>query len=162
MYNFIDVEASGFGAGSYPIEVGLAMTSGQMHCTLIRPEDNWLHWNVEAESLHGITRDILLVNGKSPLKVAMLVNEWLDGETVYTDDWGNDSCWLALLYETANIQQRFTIDSVASLISQELMSQWHTTKNQVIQEIDLKRHRASSDALILQTTFERLQCEVAV
>ena len=91
MYNFIDVEASGFGAGSYPIEVGLAMTSGQMHCTLIRPEDNWLHWNVEAESLHGITRDILLVNGKSPLKVAMLVNEWLDGETVYTEDWGKDS-----------------------------------------------------------------------
>ncbi|HCH20980.1 MAG TPA: hypothetical protein DEX33_06190, partial [Cellvibrionales bacterium] len=88
MYNFIDVEASGFGAGSYPIEVGLAMTSGQMHCTLIRPEDDWLHWNEEAESLHGITRDILLVNGKSPLKVAMLLNEWLDGETVYTDAWG--------------------------------------------------------------------------
>ena len=132
------------------------------HCTLIRPEDDWLHWNEEAESLHGITRDILLVNGKSPLKVAMLLNEWLDGGTVYTDAWGNDSCWLALLYETANIQQRFTIDSVASLISQEQMSQWHPTKNQVIQEMDLKRHRASSDALILQTTFERLQCEVAV
>ena len=116
-----------------------------MHCTLIRPEDNWLHWNEEAESLHGNTRDILLVNGKSPLKVAMLLNEWLDGETVYTDAWGNDSCWLALLYETANIQQRFTIDSVACLISQEQMSQWHPTKNQVIQEMDLKRHRASSD-----------------
>ena len=138
------------------------MTSGQMHCTLIRPEDDWLHWNEEAESLHGITRDILLVNGKSPLKVAMLLNEWLDGGTVYTDAWGNDSCWLALLYETANIQQRFTIDSVASLVSQEQMSQWHPTKNQVTQEMDLKRHRASSDALILQTTFERLQCEVAV
>ena len=92
----------------------------------------------------------------------MLLNEWLDGETVYTDAWGNDSCWLALLYEMANIQQRFTIDSVASLISQEQMSQWHPTKNQVTQEMDLKRHRASSDALILQTTFERLQCEVAV
>ena len=162
MYNFIDVEASGFGAGSYPIEVGLAMIGGQMHCTLIRPEDDWLHWNEEAESLHGITRDILLVNGKSPLKVAMLLNEWLNGETVYSDAWGNDSCWLALLYETANIQQRFTIDSVASLISQDKMSQWHPIKNQVIQEMDLKRHRASSDALILQTTFERLQCEVAV
>ena len=46
------------------------MTSGQMHCTLIRPEDDWLHWNEEAESLHGITRDILLVNGKSPLNRA--------------------------------------------------------------------------------------------
>lgn len=162
MYNFIDVEASGFGAGSYPIEVGLAMTCGQMHCTLIRPEDDWLHWNEETEPLHGITRDVLLVNGKSALKVAMLLNEWLDGETVYTDAWGNDSCWLTMLYQAANIQQRFKIDSVACLVSQEQMSQWHSTKNLVIQEMDLQRQRASSDALILQTTFERLQCEVAV
>ncbi len=162
MYNFIDVEASGFGAGSYPIEVGLAMTGGQMHCTLIRPEDEWLHWNKEAESLHGISRDILLVNGKSALKVAMLLNEWLDGATVYTDAWGNDSCWLALLYEAANIQQRFKVDSVASLISQEQMAKWHPTKNHIIQEMNLQRHRASTDALILQTTLERVHHEVVV
>ncbi|MGB1192197.1 MAG: hypothetical protein ACPG3T_04685 [Pseudomonadales bacterium] len=159
MYNFIDVEASGFGAGSYPIEVGLAMASGQMHCTLIRPEDDWVHWNEDAEALHGIPRDILLVKGKSALKVAMLLNEWLDGQTVYSDAWGNDSCWLAMLYEEASIRQRFKIDSVVSLMSQQQMAQWHEKKNEVIENMQLQRHRASSDALILQTTLSELQSQ---
>ncbi len=34
----IDVEASGFGAGSYPIEVGVAFPDGRSWCCLIRPE----------------------------------------------------------------------------------------------------------------------------
>lgn len=156
MHTFIDVEASGLGIGSYPIEVGVAMADTSMHCTLIRPEDDWTHWDAEAEVLHGITREILLVNGKSILKVAMLLNEWLDGQTIYSDAWGNDSCWLGLLFERASLQQRFTIDSVASLLSQDQMKLWHSKKLEVTKRMDLKRHRASSDALILQKTLLEL------
>ena len=156
MYTFIDVEASGLGVGSYPIEVGVAMADTSMHCTLIRPDDDWIHWDNQAEDLHGITREILLVNGKSILKVAMLLNEWLDGQTVYSDAWGNDSCWLGLLFERASLQQRFKIDSVVSLLSQEQMALWHTKKLEVTKKMDLKRHRASSDALILQKTLLEL------
>jgi hypothetical protein len=156
MYTFIDVEASGLGVGSYPIEVGVAMADTSMHCTLIRPDDDWIHWDNQAEDLHGITREILLVNGKSILKVAMLLNEWLDGQTVYSDAWGNDSCWLGLLFERASLQQRFKIDSVVSLLSQEQMALWHSKKLEVTKKMDLKRHRASSDALILQKTLLEL------
>ena len=156
MYTFIDVEASGLGVGSYPIEVGVAMADTSMHCTLIRPDDDWVHWDNQAEDLHGITREILLVNGKSILKVAMLLNEWLDGQTVYSDAWGNDSCWLGLLFERASLQQRFKIDSVVSLLSQEQMALWHSKKLEVTKKMDLKRHRASSDALILQKTLLEL------
>ena len=156
MYTFIDVEASGLGVGSYPIEVGVAMADTSMHCTLIRPDDDWIHWDNQAEDLHGITREILLVNGKSILKVAMLLNEWLDGQTVYSDAWGNDSCWLGLLFERASLQQRFKIDSVVSLLSQEQMALWHSKKLEITKKMDLKRHRASSDALILQKTLLEL------
>ena len=156
MYTFIDVEASGLGVGSYPIEVGVAMADTSMHCTLIRPDDDWIHWDNQAEDLNGITREILLVNGKSILKVAMLLNEWLDGQTVYSDAWGNDSCWLGLLFERASLQQRFKIDSVVSLLSQEQMALWHSKKLEVTKKMDLKRHRASSDALILQKTLLEL------
>ena len=156
MYTFIDVEASGLGVGSYPIEVGVAMADTSMHCTLIRPDDDWIHWDNQAEDLHGITREILLVNGKSILKVAMLLNEWLDGQTVYSDAWGNDSCWLGLLFERASLQQRFKIDSVVSLLSQEQIALWHSKKLEVTKKMDLKRHRASSDALILQKTLLEL------
>ena len=34
----IDIEASGFGRGSYPIEVGLVLPDGTPHCFLIAPD----------------------------------------------------------------------------------------------------------------------------
>jgi hypothetical protein len=40
----IDVEASGLGHGSYPIEVGFALADGETHCRLIKPEEDWQHW----------------------------------------------------------------------------------------------------------------------
>ena len=162
MYNFIDVEASGFGAGSYPIEVGVALANGQSHCTLIRPEADWLHWSQEAESLHGISRDILLIKGKSTLKAALLLNEWLAGKTVYSNAWGNDSCWLALLFEEAGVRQRFKLDSVVSLLTSDEMMRWQHKKEQVIRSMRLKRHRASSDAKILQQTLAEMQTACAV
>ncbi len=156
MYNFIDVEASGFGAGSYPIEAGVALANGHTHCTLIRPLMHWTHWLEEAEKLHGISRESLLVKGKSPLKVALLLNQWLDGQIAYTDAWGNDSCWLGLLFEEAGVRQRFKLESVAALMSANQMERWHTTKADVIDTFKLRRHRASKDALILQRTLAAL------
>jgi hypothetical protein len=39
----IDVEASGFGGTSYPIEIGVALDYGHKYCTLIHPEPGWTH-----------------------------------------------------------------------------------------------------------------------
>jgi hypothetical protein len=41
----LDVEASGFGAGSYPIEIGYIASDGTSYCTLIRPAPSWTHWD---------------------------------------------------------------------------------------------------------------------
>ena len=49
----LDIEASGFGPGSYPIEVGLVLPDGDAWCSLIRPEPGWLHWDPSAEQVHG-------------------------------------------------------------------------------------------------------------
>ena len=40
----IDVEASGFGPLSYPIEVGLALSAGEKYCSLILPAADWTHY----------------------------------------------------------------------------------------------------------------------
>ena len=37
----LDVEASGFGRSSYPIEIGVVFPDGHAYCTLIRPESHW-------------------------------------------------------------------------------------------------------------------------
>ena len=53
----IDVEASGFGNGSYPIEVGVALDDDTKFCSLIHPAPEWDHWDDEAEKVHRIARD---------------------------------------------------------------------------------------------------------
>ena len=45
----IDVEASGFGGASYPIEIGVALDDGHKYCALILPEPEWTHWDAAAE-----------------------------------------------------------------------------------------------------------------
>lgn len=151
----IDVEASGFGVGSYPIEVGVAMPDGKVRCMIVRPEPEWVHWDEKAQSLHGITREILLEHGSPVREVAEQLNEWLTGEIVYSDAWGNDSSWLALLFDTAGISQRFKLESLRALLSEQQVSVWHETKDQVDRETDCQRHRASHDAKVLQQTFLR-------
>ena len=65
----IDVEASGFGNGSYPIEVGVVLNNGEKFCTLIVPAANWTHWDEEKciislEIFYRITANL---SSKSPI-----------------------------------------------------------------------------------------------
>jgi len=151
----IDVEASSFGAGSYPIEVGVAMPEGNNYCRLIRPEPSWTHWDEETEKVHGITRDILEQHGKPAVVVAEELNRLLDGEVVYSDGWGYDQTWLSLLFHQADLIQRFTLEPLTAIMSDNQMRMWERTKWVVIREFNLQRHRASSDAKILQLTYLR-------
>jgi hypothetical protein len=151
----IDLEASGFGRGSYPIEVGLALPDGSLQCMLIRPEQDWQHWDAEAEALHGIDRETLLKFGTDIKDVATLLNDWLSETTVYSDAWGNDSSWLGLLFETAGIVQRFKIESLRTVMSEVQVENWHCVKDKIVQELSFQRHRASNDARILQMTYSR-------
>jgi hypothetical protein len=149
----IDVEASGFGRGSYPIEVGVALASKQTHCILVRPAQDWQHWDDGAEALHGITRDALSQYGHEPERVAAQLNEWLTGETVYSDAWGNDSSWISLLFDAVGISQQFKLESLRTLLSEQQVENWHEAKDRIYQKYSFERHRASNDALILQETF---------
>ena len=86
--NIIDIEASGFGGTSYPIEIGIVLSSGEKYCSLIKPELNWTHWSEEAEHVHHISKEILQQRGKPALQVAIAINEFLEGKTVYSDGLG--------------------------------------------------------------------------
>ncbi|WDP84202.1 MAG: hypothetical protein HUN05_02695 [Desulfobacter sp.] len=55
----VDVEASGFGSQSYPIEIGLALGPDTRYCSLIIPSPQWTHWDKAAEKTHAISRDLL-------------------------------------------------------------------------------------------------------
>jgi hypothetical protein len=151
----LDIEASGFGNGSYPIEIGFALPDKNTHCYLVKPMDDWTHWNLGAEEVHGISRDILLEKGRPVNEVAEQLNLYLGNKTVYSDGWGYDMGWISLLFDAADINMNFQIETLYALLHDDQLVLWENMRRNVIKDLGVQRHRASSDARIIQETYIR-------
>jgi hypothetical protein len=151
----IDVEASGFGGTSYPIEIGVALDDGHKYCTLVHPEPEWTHWDAEAERVHRISRDLLETYGRPVPEVARTLNELLATRTVYTDGWVVDKPWLSTLFHAARMEMQFRVSALEMILSESQMQLWHGEKDRVLATLDLSRHRASHDAWVIQETYCR-------
>jgi hypothetical protein len=153
----LDVEASGFGRGSYPIEIGFVEPGGHLFCSLIQPLPEWQHWDADAEALHGISRGVLHSCGKPAAWVADQINRRLHGQTVYCDGWGHDYPWLARLFDGTGLVPAFKLEDLRTLLSEDEAARWHQVTQQVRAEQQLRRHRASSDAKVLQLALQRIK-----
>ncbi|MDT4328380.1 MULTISPECIES: hypothetical protein [Methylomonas] len=153
--NVIDFEASGFGVDSYPIEVGVVLADGQKYCALIKPAQSWRFWDGEAERVHGLSRELLLAHGKPIQVVVGELNAFLGNRVVYSDGWVVDKPWLSRLYYDAHAQPSFYLSPLENILKESQMAIWSEIKHEVIETLALQRHRASSDALIVQETFAR-------
>jgi hypothetical protein len=152
----LDIEASGFGRRSYPIEVGYVLPDGRAACMLVRPCVAWTHWDEAAERVHGITRDVLAAHGRAPRDVALALNQDLAGLTVYCDGWAHDYSWLGALFEEAGLAPRFKLESVGALLDESALSRLDQARREAVAEMGLSRHRASNDARALQRALARV------
>ncbi len=152
----IDIEASGFGARSYPIEIGYVLGNGRTCCTLVKPPSHWTHWDEAAERVHGIQRPTLLQHGRDIAEVADQLNGDLAGQTVYCDGWAHDYPWLALLFDEAGRAPRFRLESVARLLDEPRLARLDDMRRAAVAELGLVRHRASNDARALQLALSRI------
>ncbi|MBB3191223.1 hypothetical protein FHR94_002470 [Halomonas cerina] len=152
----LDIEASGFGRGSYPIEIGLARPDGSTCAFLVQPLAEWTHWDPKAELLHGISRGRLQREGYPVREVARWLNDEL-GEIgiAYSDSWGYDNTWLSLLFHHAGMLPAFRLEALRILLSESQQALWSDTKEAVIREMGIHRHRAGDDARLLQLTYQR-------
>lgn len=153
----IDIEASGFGPESYPIEVGVVLDAGQKYCSLIQPAPDWSHWDNEAELMHGLTRTMLALHGKAVQIVARQLNAMLQGKILYSDGWVVDKPWLTTLFHAAGQQMAFTVSPLEMLLSEAQMAIWHPTKERILTTLHVTRHRASNDAWVIQETYRLTQ-----
>lgn len=153
----LDIEASGFGRGGYPIEIGYVLGDGSAYCTLIRPQPEWTHWDDAAEAVHGITRDLVLRHGRPAGEVAAALNRSLRGLVLYSDGWAHDYAWLMRLFDAAELTPQFRLDSLRAMLDEAQAARWHAVKQAVAAELRSERHRASTDAKLLQLTWRRLQ-----
>ena len=151
------IEASGFGPDSHPVEVGFVLADGRSYCTLIRPALAWTHWDPAAEAAHRIPLATVLQHGRDVVEVATQLNALLHGLTMYCDGWAHDQAWLGVLFEAAGLTPSFKLDNLRALLTDQEAAFWTIVKTQVTTEMRLQRHRASSDAKILQRTLMRLR-----
>jgi DNA polymerase III epsilon subunit-like protein len=155
----LDIEASGFGRRSYPIEVGYVLPDGRAACMLVRPAEGWTHWDDSAEQVHGITRSVLASHGRAPREVAVALNRDLAGMTVYCDGWAHDYTWLGALFEEAGLSPAFKLESVGALLDEAGLSHLDQARRQAVAEMGLQRHRASNDARALQRALGRVAAQ---
>lgn len=152
----LDIEASGFGRGSYPIEIGLARADGSCCAFLVQPLEEWTHWDPKAELLHGISRARLQREGLPVAQVARWLNDELSEIGVaYSDSWGYDNTWLSLLFHHAGMLPAFRLEALRILLSESQLALWHRTREALVRELGVCRHRAAEDARLLQLTYQR-------
>ncbi|MGV6801031.1 MAG: hypothetical protein ACWA5L_03830 [bacterium] len=115
---FIDLEASGLGPKSWPIEIGWGFVDWPVRSVLIKPAPTWTldAWEKAAERLHRISMPTLLQEGQPILETAMMLNAALGNAIVYSDAPNYDGFWLYRLYEAAGITANFTLNDFAQLI----------------------------------------------
>ena len=151
----IDIEASGFGLESFPIEIGLVLPNGAIYCALIKPHSSWTHWDKRAEKIHGITRYEINNHGKDIASVCDDLNALCDGQVLYTDCWSHDYHWLCRLYAAAGKHCSFRLSPIEYLLSEQQMQTWAQRKKDYALQSDIKTHRALNDALIIAEALDR-------
>lgn len=115
---FIDVEASGFGPDSWPVAVAWCDPTGEIRRYLVNPATvpAWTHWDPAAELVHGIDRERLLRNGRSPQEVAARLAEDFGGALAFSDAPDFDAAWLGRLYHAAGRAMPFKVDHADDLL----------------------------------------------
>lgn len=151
--SIIDIEASGFGDKSYPIEIGIVRYDGAKWCKLIQPLAHWIHWDDSAEALHGISREMLNAYGENAVKVCHELNAFLSNTIVYSDGWVVDNPWLIKLFSAASVDMSFSCRALEYVLTEAQMDHWYEVKTQIEKESGESRHRASTDAMTIQKTY---------
>lgn len=147
--HFIDFEASGIAPDSYPIEVAVVFPGGEYQA-LIQPASYWDHWSYDAQDMHGLSREQLILEGTPPLAVAQEMNQLFDGKTLCSDN-PADCFWLDVLYEAAGIDPTFEVKPIEAFVGREAASE-------ILKLLPVRKgHRALQDVQALRTVIESWQ-----
>lgn len=150
--HFIDFEASGIAPDSYPIEVAVVFPGGEYQA-LIQPASYWDHWSYDAQDMHGLSREQLILEGTPPLAAAQEMNQLFDGKTLCSDN-PADCYWLDVLYEAAGIEATFEVKPIEAFVGREAAPE-------IFKRLPLRRgHRALQDARDLQLAVNNFSNEL--
>jgi hypothetical protein len=137
---FIDVEASGFGPGSWPVSIAWCNNLGEIRKLLVRPHPTWTHWDVSAEQVHGISRERLIHEGLPPDEVEARLSTDLRGALAFSDAPDFDAPWLETLYVALGKPMPFRIDHADDLLVGALLR-----PNELLWQAQARLERVKND-----------------
>jgi len=152
--NIIDIEASGLHFDSYPIELAV-LVNRQTNSWLIKPEANWSYWCSTAESMHGISREMLKKEG---LTAAQVIDEFMKcvetpNRTLYSDAVHWDADWMGTLFSVVNTAQLFHIKSIYDLLEKKQILKFDQAKIRLAESGKYRRHRAKEDVRMIHQAY---------
>lgn len=140
----MDLEASGLGEASYPIEVAWIAADGERQDSfLINPKSvsGWRYWDEHAEEVHGIDHDDLVRDGISAQDACKRLNQHLQGCIVITDAPTYDRFWLERLYDACRCEPTFRVEGLEVILDSAQLARFASEAEGAI-----RRHRALADA----------------
>lgn len=150
MIAFLDIEASGLGQGSWPVECGWALPWGRERdgSVLVRPLPTWTHWDTVAEQhFHRISQETLERDGLHPSEALEVIETALFACEVYVADPAEDRRWFARLGEGGRTP-RLTLHDANGLLEAQAMKRRMDLRR--VREDVARRfphaHRAHADA----------------
>lgn len=139
----VDLEASGLGAESYPIEVAWKNDeTGEQDSFLIDPDtaDGWHYWDDYAEEMHGIERKELNAKGLDIISACKRLNKKLKDKTLISDAVEFDLFWMTRLFDATGITPAFTMAGLNQILSKEQRIQFG-----FLAKAQNRQHRALQD-----------------
>lgn len=153
----IDIEASGLGPDSYPIEVAWKCdSSGAQDEFLIDPAsvEGWDYWDEFAEELHCIEHEQLGRKGITAAQACERLNAALAGKTLTCDAYDFDLFWMRRLFHSQQMPMRFRIQGIERLLTPEQCEAYRKSTR-------FRRHRALRDVEDQLGAIRQLLEEVA-
>ncbi|MGH1461567.1 MAG: 3'-5' exonuclease [Neptuniibacter sp.] len=152
----IDLEASGLGAESYPIEVAWKNdVTGEQDSFLIDPDtaEGWHYWDDYAEAMHGIERKYLNKKGLDIISACKRMNEKLKDKTLISDAVEFDLFWVTRLFEATGIKPSFRMAGLDRILSKEQRIQFG-----FLAKAQARRHRALQDVEDIISCIKAVNC----
>lgn len=145
----IDIEASGLGKDSYPIEAAWCSLDGkETYSTLINPNTagDWNSWDSYAEeAIHGLSRGECCEQGRSVVEVARDLKDLLENQDVYSDAPEYDQFWIQRLFDAVGERAPSVVKHVGALVRPSGQPELHRKISGLC-----RPHRALPDCLLLR------------
>lgn len=153
--NIIDIEASGLGLDSYPIEISV-LVEGVIKTWLIKPLPEWQHWDAKAEKMHGISRDQLNKHGLGALQVLNELTDFIKESSgiIYSDAAYWDADWVDTLFFAFKEKREFHIESIFELFDDKQTSEFNKIKEKLSESGKYRHHRAEEDVKMIFEAYQ--------